>query len=150
MMKNIIINKKVSYEYFLYKKYLAGVKLLGNEVKSIRLGQVNLDNSYVYFEGNELFIFNMRINKYNFSHFFNYEENRKKKLLLHKKEILQIKSQIQIKKMIVVLLRVFSDRNLLKLEIALARAKNKYDRRYELKKKDDELKIKKALKNIQY
>ncbi|KND62485.1 SsrA-binding protein SmpB [Candidatus Phytoplasma phoenicium] len=147
MMKKIITNKKAFYDYFLEKKYLAGIQLLGNEVKSIRLGKVNLDNAYVHFKENELFVFNMTVFKYNFCNSFDYEEKRKKKLLLNKKEILQIKNKMQIKGFSIIPTKILIVRNLIKLEIYLAKGKKKYDKRFELKRKDDDLKIKKTLKN---
>ncbi|KOR75391.1 SsrA-binding protein [Candidatus Phytoplasma pruni] len=150
MKKTVILNKKISYDYFLDKKYCAGIKLLGNEVKSIRLGKVNLDSSYIYFVGDELFVYNMKIAKYDFSNNFDFEENRKKKLLLKKQEILQIKSKIKLKNFSVIPIKLFLIKNLFKLEFALAQGKKKYDKRADLKKKDDNLRIKKTLKYSEY
>ncbi|MDV3159373.1 MAG: SsrA-binding protein, partial [Candidatus Phytoplasma australasiaticum] len=82
MKQKVIFNKKANYDYFLDKKYSAGIQLLGNEVKSIRLGQVHLDNSYVCIDNNELFVINMKITKYSCSNDFDHIDNRKKKLLL--------------------------------------------------------------------
>ncbi|MDV3167208.1 MAG: SsrA-binding protein SmpB [Vigna little leaf phytoplasma] len=144
-MRKIIINKKAIYDYFLEKKYLAGLQLLGNEVKSIRLGKVNLDNAYVHFEKDELFVVNMIVTKYNFCNNFDFEEKRLKKLLLNKREILQIKNKIKIKGFIVIPTKIISVRNLLKLEIYIAKGKKKYDKRLELKQKEDNLRIKKNL-----
>ncbi|MDV3168171.1 MAG: SsrA-binding protein SmpB [Candidatus Phytoplasma stylosanthis] len=148
MIKTILTNKKAFYNYFLEKKYIAGIQLLGNEVKSIRLKKVNFDNSYINIENNEAFVFNMFIFKYDFSNKFDYEEKRKKKLLLKKKEILQIKNKIQIKDFSAIPVKIISDRNLLKLEIYLAKGKKKYDKRNLLKEKDDQLRIKKSLECI--
>ncbi|WP_341266827.1 SsrA-binding protein SmpB [Candidatus Phytoplasma fraxini] len=145
MIKTILINKKAFYDYFLEKKYVAGIKLLGNEVKAIRLKKVNLDNAYVNVENDEVFVFNMFIDKYVFCNTFDYDDKRKKKLLLKKREILQIKNKIQIKGLSVVPVKILSDRNLLKLEIYLVRGKKKYDKRAVLKKRDDDAKIKKTL-----
>ncbi|TVY12385.1 SsrA-binding protein SmpB [Candidatus Phytoplasma pini] len=145
MTKVIINSKKVFHDFFLEKKYLAGIQLLGNEVKSIRLGKVNLDNAYVHFEGTEIFVFNMFIDKYNSSNFVDYKEQRKRKLLLNKNEILQIKNKIQQKGLAVVPVKIVSVRRLLKLEIYLARGKKKYDKRLSLKQKDDELRVHKSL-----
>ncbi|WAN63601.1 tmRNA-binding protein SmpB [Candidatus Phytoplasma rubi] len=148
MIKIILNNKKAFYDYFLDKKYIAGIQLLGNEVKSIRLKKVNLQNSYIKIESNEIFVFNMFVEKYEFCNKFDYDDKRKKKLLLNKREILQIKKTIQVKGLSVIPTKIISDRNLLKLEIYLARGKKKYDKRLILKKKDDDLKIKKTLSYI--
>ncbi|MEZ0180151.1 SsrA-binding protein SmpB ['Camptotheca acuminata' phytoplasma] len=148
MIKTILVNKKVSYDYFLEKKYVAGIQLLGNEVKSIRLKKVNFDNAYVNCENDEIFVYNMFISKYDFSNKFDFVENRKKKLLLKKREILQIKNKIKIKGLSVVPTKIISDRNLLKLEIYLVKGKKNYDKRVSLKKKDAVTRIKKDLENI--
>ncbi|MDV3157438.1 MAG: SsrA-binding protein SmpB [Candidatus Phytoplasma australasiaticum] len=148
MKQKIIFNKKANYDYFLDKKYLAGIQLLGNEVKSIRLGQVHLDNSYVCIDNNELFVINMKITKYSCSNDFDYIDNRKKKLLLKKKEILQIKNKIKTHNLSIIPIKIFNQRNLFKLEIALARGKKKYDKRQDLKHKDELMYTKKILKEF--
>lgn len=78
MIKIILNNKKAFYDYFLDKKYIAGIQLLGNEVKSIRLKKVNLQNSYIKIENNEIFVFNMFVEKYKFCNKFDYDDKRKK------------------------------------------------------------------------
>lgn len=148
MIKIILTNKKAFYDYFLDKKYVAGIQLLGNEVKAIRLKKVNIDNAYINIENNEIFVFNMFIDKYISCNNFDHDEKRKKKLLLKKREIFQIKSKIKIKGFSVVPVKIISERHLLKLEIYLARGKKKFDKRSILKKKDDDLKIKKTLAYI--
>ncbi|MDC9032216.1 SsrA-binding protein SmpB [Columbia Basin potato purple top phytoplasma] len=148
MIKIILTNKKAFYDYFLDKKYVAGIQLLGNEVKAIRLKKVNIDNAYINIENNEIFVFNMFIDKYISCNKFDHDEKRKKKLLLKKREILQIKSKIKIKGFSVVPVKIISERHLLKLEIYLAQGKKKFDKRSILKKKDDDLKIKKTLAYI--
>ncbi|QTX03086.1 SsrA-binding protein [Candidatus Phytoplasma luffae] len=145
MIKTILANKKAFYDYFLDKKYIAGIKLLGNEVKSIRLKKVNFENSYVNFENNEIFVFNMLISKYNLCNSFDHDETRKKKLLLNKREILKIKGEIKKKGFSLIPVKIISVRNLLKLEIYLAKGKKKYDKRAVLKEKDDKIRIKKSL-----
>ncbi|MDV3170616.1 MAG: SsrA-binding protein SmpB [Candidatus Phytoplasma australasiaticum] len=130
------------------EKYSAGIQLLGNEVKSIRLGQVHLDNSYVCIDNNELFVINMKITKYSCSNDFDHIDNRKKKLLLKKKEILQIKNKIKNHNLAIIPIKIFNQRNLFKLEIALARGKKKYDKRQDLKNKDELMYTKKILKEF--
>ncbi|KAB8121739.1 MAG: SsrA-binding protein [Candidatus Phytoplasma cynodontis] len=150
-IKTILSNKKAFYNYLLDTKYIAGIKLLGNEVKSIRLGKVNLDNSYIKFNFDEVFIINMLISKYPFCNIFhNYNENRERKLLLNKREILQIKNKIQTKGFIVIPIRILIIKNLVKIEISLAKGKKKYDKRSLLKEKELDLKIKKMIKKDDY
>ncbi|MDV3143666.1 MAG: SsrA-binding protein SmpB [Candidatus Phytoplasma australasiaticum] len=148
MKQKVIFNKKANYDYFLDKKYSAGIQLLGNEVKSIRLGQVHLDNSYVCIDNNELFVINMKITKYSCSNDFDHIDNRKKKLLLKKKEILQIKNKIKTHNLAIIPIKIFNQHNLFKLEIALARGKKKYDKRQDLKNKDELMYTKKILKEF--
>ncbi|MDO7983639.1 MAG: SsrA-binding protein SmpB [Pigeon pea little leaf phytoplasma] len=148
MKQKVIFNKKANYDYFLDKKYSAGIQLLGNEVKSIRLGQVHLDNSYVCLDNNELFVINMKITKYSCSNDFDHIDNRKKKLLLKKKEILQIKNKIKTHNFVLIPIKIFNQHNLFKLEIALARGKKKYDKRQDLKHKDELMYTKKILKEF--
>jgi SsrA-binding protein len=150
MIKTIITNKKAFYNYFLDKKYIAGLQLLGNEVKSIRLGKVNLDNAYVIIRRNEVFVVNMIVSKYTFSNMFFYEEKRDKKLLLNKSEIFQIKNKIQIKSFVIVPTKIYNIKNLLKLEICLAKGKKKFDKRFILKEKDEKSQIKKIMNQNKY
>ncbi|WP_153369370.1 SsrA-binding protein SmpB [Candidatus Phytoplasma sacchari] len=151
MIKTIINNKKAIYNYFLEKKYVAGIKLLGYEVKSIRLGNVNLDNAYIKLYNNEVFIVNMFVSKYHLINtFYKYDEKRNRKLLLKKTEIFQIKQKIQSKGFFVIPTKVFIYKNLIKLEIYLSKSKKKYDKRQTIKEKEIELKIKKMIKNNTY
>ncbi|MDV3163056.1 MAG: SsrA-binding protein [Candidatus Phytoplasma australasiaticum] len=115
MKQKVIFNKKANYDYFLDKKYSAGIQLLGNEVKSIRLGQVHLDNSYVCIDNNELFVINMKITKYSCSNDFDHIDNRKKKLLLKKKEILKIKNKIKKHNLQIIQIKIYIQRNFFKL-----------------------------------
>ncbi|WP_432729580.1 SsrA-binding protein ['Prunus avium' virescence phytoplasma] len=85
MIKIILNNKKAFYDYFLDKKYIAGIQLLGNEVKSIRLKKVNLQNAYIKIENNEIFVFNMFVEKYEFCNKFDYDDKRKKKTFAEQK-----------------------------------------------------------------
>ncbi|MBT1576623.1 SsrA-binding protein SmpB ['Elaeagnus angustifolia' witches'-broom phytoplasma] len=148
-MKTIITNKKAFYDYFLEKKkYQAGIKLLGSEVKSIRIGKINLLNSYIHIKNEEVFIVNMTILKYPFSCCLAYDENRTKKLLLQKHEIIQIQNKIKTEKLSVIPLKVYFNKNLVKLEIALAKGKKQHDKRNALKDFDAKLRIQKTLKNF--
>ncbi|MBS2126406.1 SsrA-binding protein SmpB ['Fragaria x ananassa' phyllody phytoplasma] len=148
-MKTIITNKKAFHDFCLEKKkYHAGIQLLGSEVKSIRLGKINLTNSYIYVKNQEIFIVNMVVLKYPFSCCLQYDENRIKKLLLLKKEIIQIQNKIKTQGFLVIPLKVYFNKNLVKIEIVLAKGKKKHDKRNVLKNKDANLLIQKTLKKI--
>ncbi|MBP5835797.1 SsrA-binding protein SmpB [Candidatus Phytoplasma meliae] len=148
-MKTIITNKKAFYDFYLEKKkYHAGIQLLGSEVKSIRLGKINLTNSYIYIKNQEIFIVNMVILNYPFSCCLQCDENRTKKLLLLKKEIIQIQNKIKTQGFSVIPLKVYFNKNLVKIEIVLAKGKKKHDKRNALKNKDANLLIQKTLKKI--
>ncbi|CCP88247.1 SsrA-binding protein SmpB [Candidatus Phytoplasma solani] len=148
-MKTIVTNKKALYDYFLEKKkYHAGIQLLGSEVKSIRLGKTNFNNAYAYIKNEEIFIVNMVILKYPFSRSLDYDENRTKKLLLQKQEIIQINNKIKTQSLSIIPLKLYFDKNLVKIEIALAKGKKKYDKRNSLKEKEANLSIQKTLKKM--
>jgi SsrA-binding protein len=92
-MKIIANNKKARHDYFILESHEAGIKLLGSEIKSIRLGKVNINDSFVTFKDGEIYVNNLHISKYDFSNIFNHEETRPRKLLLHKNEILKLFSK---------------------------------------------------------
>ncbi|WP_349401824.1 tmRNA-binding protein SmpB [Candidatus Phytoplasma solani] len=148
-MKTIITNKKAFYDFFLEKKkYHAGIKLLGSEVKSIRLGKISLNNAYVCVKNEEIFVVNMVVLKYPFSCSLQYDEKRIKKLLLQKKEILQIQNKIKTQGFLVIPLKVYFEKNLVKVEIVLGKGKKKYDKRNRLKEKEANLSIQQTLKKM--
>ena len=93
MQKNVITNKKASFNYFLEDKYEAGIVLTGTEIKSIRNNNVNIQDSYILIKNNELFILNMHIAEYKFGNIFNHDPFRTRKLLMHKKQILKLQQK---------------------------------------------------------
>ena len=145
-MKIIVQNKKASHDYFIETKYETGIKLVGSEVKSIRLGKANINDAFIQIKNGEAFIINMHISKYDYGNRFNHEETRTRKLLLHKKEIDRLFSQTKEAGYSLIPLKVYLKEGLIKLEIALARGKKNYDKRETLKEKDMQLRIKKQLK----
>ena len=130
-MKIISQNKKAHHDYFLLDTYEAGIELKGTEIKSVRLGNVNLKDSFVRIKNNEVYVENMHIAPYDHGNIFNHEARRTRKLLLHKKEILKITNS----------------GSKAKLEIALAKGKKLYDKRNDLKEKAAKRDIEKSLKN---
>jgi SsrA-binding protein len=136
--KNVNIrNKKASYEYQFIDKYIAGIVLMGSEIKSIRLGKVNLQDSYCVFFNNELFVKELHISPYELARNFNHEAKRDRKLLLNKRELKKLLTKNKEKGLTIIPIRIFiNERGLAKLEIALAKGKKVYDKREDIKAKD--------------
>jgi SsrA-binding protein len=132
-----IKNRKVTFEFELIEKYIAGIKLTGTEIKSIRAGKVNLTESYCQFYGGELFVKNLHISEYDFGTCNNHEARRDRKLLLNRKELNKLEKKVKESGLTIVCVKMFiNERGLAKLEIALARGKKTYDKRESLKLKD--------------
>ncbi len=143
-----IKNKKVFYDYTIIEKYEAGIVLKGTEIKSIRDSKANIKESYVRFLGDEIFIVNMHIAKYEQGNRFNHEEIRDRKLLLNRTELNKIKKMITLNSYTIVPIRLYLKSGFAKLEIGVAQGKKNYDKRQALKEKDASMKIKKAIKNM--
>lgn len=135
-MKIIATNKKATFEYFIEQKFTAGIQLQGSEVKSIRAGKVSINEAYVTFKGDEIFVLNMHIAKYDQSGIFNHEETRTRKLLLNRHEISKLMGARQTEGYTVIPLQVQLHQGLIKLEIALAKGKKLYDKRETIKERD--------------
>ncbi len=146
-MKIIAQNKKAYHDYFIEETYEAGIQLKGSEIKSIRLGKVNLSDSYVTFRNSEAFLLNMHVAKYEQANIFNHDETRTRKLLMHKNEIIKLFTQTKLKGLSVIPLKVYLKEGLCKVEIGLVRGKKDYDKRQTLKEKDMKKRIAKQLKD---
>ncbi|HPG43452.1 MAG TPA: SsrA-binding protein SmpB [Acholeplasmataceae bacterium] len=144
-MKLIAQNKKARHDYFIEESYEAGLKLLGSEIKSIRLGKVTVNDSFVTIKDGEAFVHNMHIAKYDFSNRFNHDETRPRKLLLHKKEILKLFSKTREQGYTLIPLKVYLKDGLAKVEIGLAKGKKDFDKRETLKEKDADMRLKKLM-----
>ena len=138
MQNNIRIkNKRVSWEYFLTEKVVAGIVLTGTEIKSIRMGKANLAESYCYFENGELFVRGMHISEYSYGTYNNHLAKRDRKLLLTARELKKLNVKVKEKSMTIIPVLLFiNDNGLAKLEIAVAKGKHFYDKRNSLKEKD--------------
>ncbi|MDD3809652.1 MAG: SsrA-binding protein SmpB [Erysipelotrichaceae bacterium] len=147
-MKIISNNKKAYHDYFILDTFEAGIELKGTEIKSVRLGNVNLKDSYVRIKNNEVEIVNMHISPYEMGNIFNHEPTRTRKLLLHRKEIKKIETKLKEGGLTVVATKMyFGDSPKAKLEIGIAKGKKLYDKREDLKARDAKREIEKALKN---
>ncbi len=143
-----IKNRKVTFEYELLEKYIAGIKLTGTEIKSIRSGKVNLTESYCQFYDTELYVKNMHISEYDLGTCNNHEARRDRKLLLNRKELNKLEKKVRESGLTIVCVKMFiNDRGLAKLEIALARGKKTYDKRESLKQKDSQRDMDRAMRS---
>jgi SsrA-binding protein len=135
----VIKNKKASHEYEFLEKYIAGIKLTGTEIKSIRLGKAAIADSYCLFHEGELYIKGMHISEYYWGNLNNHDPLRERKLLLKKRELSKIERKVKESGNTIVVIKVFiNERGLAKAEIAVSRGKKEYDKRETIKKKDIE------------
>lgn len=131
-----IINRRVSYEYQLLDKFEAGIALSGGEVKSIKNGHMKLDEAFVQIRDKEAWLVNAHIHPYSFADNRDYDSRRGRKLLLHKSQLLKISQQVKEKNLTIVPISCYNSGNKIKLEIALAKGKKKYEKRETIKRKD--------------
>ncbi len=137
MVKKIVCqNRKARHDYFIDDVYEAGIVLRGPEVKSLREGRSSLSDSYAKVKNGELFLFNMHITPYPFSHYLDMDPKRTRKLLMKKKEIKRLIGKTEEKGYSLIPLSVYLLRGLIKIELALAKGKRKYDKRQSLKEKE--------------
>lgn len=137
-IKVVANNRKASFEYFLMEKFEAGLELKGTEIKSIRAGQVSIAEAYVDVEnGKEAWLIESHIAPYEQGNRFNHDPKRKRRLLLHKKEIRELWNNIRQKGMTIVPTRVYLKDGRAKIEIALAKGKKAYDKRAAIAKRDE-------------
>lgn len=132
-----IKNKKALYLYEIFDEFVAGIVLMGSEIKSLRSGKASLVDAYCVFRENELWIRGLHISEYKFATQFGHEPKRDRKLLLNRMELKKLQKKVKEKGLTIVALKIFiSDTGLAKLDIALARGKSIGDKRESLKKKD--------------
>lgn len=142
-----IRNRKASYEFEFLDKYVAGMQLMGTEIKSIRESQVNLQDAFCYFQGSELFVKQLHIAPYAQGTHYNHESDRERKLLLNKRELSKLREKSKDKGLSIIPTRLFiTDRGFAKLEIILGRGKKLHDKRDSIKEKD----LKRDLERINY
>ena len=142
-----IVNRKAYHDYFIDDVYEAGIVLTGTEIKSIRLGNVNLKDSYASIDHGEMFIHNMHISPYEKGNIFNRDPLRDKKLLMHKKEILKLMGLVSQKGFTLGPLSVYLSKSMVKIEIGLCRGKKLYDKRDDMAKKQADRDIDRAMKS---
>ena len=136
---NVIKNKKASHDYEFLEKFVAGIKLMGTEIKSIREGKANLTDSYCLFRDGELYLKGMHIAEYWWGNLNNHDPMRERKLLLKSRELSKIGRKVRETGLTIIVIKVFiNERGLAKAEIAIAKGKKEYDKRETLKRKDSE------------
>ena len=145
-MRTLVSNKKITLLYELLEQYEAGIMLTGAEVKSLKFGGGNINDAYVIVRNEEVSIINMHIPKYKFSSNYYLEPNRTRKLLLHKSEIRKLLGKIKQKGLTIVPTKIYLKNNIIKVEIALAKGKKKYDKRETIKKREFERQKQRFLK----
>jgi SsrA-binding protein len=129
-------NRKARYNYFFLEKFEAGIELRGSEIKSLRNGRVDIAESFAREEDNEIYLINSYFAKYSNSSYLNHEENRQRKLLLHKKEIRKIIGKLNKESLTLIPIQIyFNKKGLAKVELALSKGKKNYDKRESKKKK---------------
>lgn len=148
IMKLIATNRKANFEYYILSSFEAGIVLKGSEVKSIRLGHISLNDTFITFDKHgECFIKNMHIANYKDSTIDTLDEKRSRKLLLNRHEIKKIMSKVQEKGFTCIPLKVYLKDSLVKLEIAIAKGKHTYDKKDTIAKRDIERDTQRQLKN---
>ena len=142
-----ILNRKARFNYFIIEEIECGIELFGSEVKSIRNGNCNIKDSYGVIRNNEVHLINMFIKNYKEASIFNKEETRKRKLLLHKKEIIKLKEKIEKEGYTLIPLKVYFNKNKVKVLLGLCKGKKTYDKREVLKEKEIKRKIEREIKS---
>ncbi|HRN47207.1 MAG TPA: SsrA-binding protein SmpB [Niabella sp.] len=142
-----IKNRSAFHEYFIDNTYVAGIVLLGTEVKSIRDGKASFNDSYCIIQKGEIWLKSLHISPYSHGTVNNHDPDRDRKLLLQKREIRRIESKLKEKGYTLVPLKIFmTGKNFIKIEIGLGKGKKLYDKRESIKKKDQERDLKRYLK----
>ena len=143
----VIKNKKAYHDYFVESEYEAGIVLQGTEVKSVRMGRINLKDSYCSLDKGELFVYGMHISPYKGGNRFNHEPKRRRKLLMHKSEINRLFGLSKQQGYTVIPLSAYFKSGKLKILIGLCKGKKLYDKRAASAKKEAQRKIEYALKD---
>ncbi|MBK7852018.1 MAG: SsrA-binding protein SmpB [Bacteroidetes bacterium] len=147
MDKILIQNKKASFEFLLLQTFTAGIVLTGTEVKAIREGKASLSEAYGILTNGELWLKNMHISEFKQGSYNNHEPKRLRKLLLNRLELRKIESRLKEKGTTIVPVQLyFNERGFAKVDVAVARGKKMFDKREDLKKKDQEREIRKVVR----
>lgn len=146
--KPLAQNRKARHDYFIEETYEAGLVLKGTEIKSVRAGKVNIHDAHVRIMNGEAFVINMHIAPYEQGNRFNHDPTRSRKLLLHRREIDKLNGLVQQKGYTIVPLRLYIKNGFAKLLIGLGRGKKQYDKREDLKRRQMQRDIDRAIKDV--
>ena len=141
-----ILNRRAHYDYFILEEIEAGIVLTGTEIKSIRLGKVNLKDSYAIIRNEEIYLLNTHISSYEKGNIFNHEENRTRKLLLHKNQIKKLQNKVTLEGCTLIPLKIYFLKGRAKVLIGLCKGKKNYDKRESIKERDIQRELQKGLK----
>ncbi|NOZ55703.1 MAG: SsrA-binding protein SmpB [Calditrichaeota bacterium] len=144
--KTVVTNRKARHQYHILETIEAGIVLQGTEVKSLRQGKVNLGDAYAKIKDGEIWLVEMHISPYEQGNVFNHEPRRPRKLLLHKREIKRLIGKVQERGLTLIPLRIYFKRGKAKVELALAKGKKLYDRREDIKRRDEEREVSRSLR----
>jgi SsrA-binding protein len=148
MNKSILTNRKAYRDYEVLESLECGIELKGSEVKSLRAGKINLNDSFARVEKEEAFLYNAHISRYAEASYLNVDPDRTRRLLLHKSQIERIAGKLAQKGLTLIPLKVyFNDRGFVKLELALCKGKKLYDKRESIKRRETDLEMRRALKS---
>lgn len=143
--RTVTVNRRASFDYFIEDRYEAGMALTGTEVKSLRAGHANLREAYARIDGGEAWLWNAHISPYAQGNRFNHEPARRRKLLLHRKEIRQLAGIVKRPGYTLVPLRIYFKNNRAKVEVGVARGKKAYDKRDVMAERDAKREIERVL-----
>ena len=145
-IKIIAVNKKAYHDYHIEESHEAGIALTGSEIKSIRLGRVNIRDAYAKPENGELWLYNSHVAAYQVGGFINHEPDRRRKLLMHRKQIAQLSEITNQKGLTLIPLRIYIKHGIAKLELGVGRGKKMFDKRETIARRDTDREIERALK----
>ena len=145
-IKIIAENRKARHDYHIDEEFEAGMVLKGTEVKSLRLGQANLKDSYARIKNGEVFVHQMHINPYPFAYYDNHDPLRPRKLLLHKREIKRLYGKVNEKGLTLIPLKMYFINGKAKISVALARGKRKYDKRDAIRRREEQREMERTRK----
>lgn len=131
-----ILNRRAKYDYFIEDSIEAGIALTGTEIKSIRLGKVNLKDSYAIIRNEEIYLLNTHISSYDKGNIFNHDEERTRKLLMHKKEIKKLNNKVTLERYTLIPLKIYFVKGRAKVLIGVCKGKKNYDKRETIKERD--------------
>lgn len=145
--ESIAKNRRARFDYTILDTWEAGIVLTGSEVKSLRDGKANITDAYAILKDGEVYLLNLHVSPYEKASFFNHEPTRTRKLLLHKKEIKKLIGSVERQGLTLIPLELYFKRGRAKVAIALGKGKQSHDKRADLKRKDDEREMQRAVRS---